>query len=443
MAKFQDLHSSIYFIGKGENSLNIHRKNRLLVFIRILIFFTVTITIYFCIDVFGIVSIPRKYSIASLFYSQVEIIAKGQIMEQTDITKNTNIIKKEKPIAILDSRNKNKIEEDVDLEENITNEEVPARDLLKELQEAESRRESKEEHIEYDENDPKHFYYNQLNDYAKKIYDKLEMNMIGMRTGTYNAEFDLEFNDLLHEEDGSATLDSAFQYAINALTFDNPDLFYIDVTKIYLSTEIRTIAFSKTYRVTVGMNLETNEKYLADGMNDENDVNRAIEEVETIKNNIIEKCKDMDTVDQLKCINDYLIDNVRYDSGNGRNVYNIYGTLIDGKAVCEGYARSVKYILDELNIPCIIACGIGQNSTGTTESHAWNYVYINDNWYALDVTWDDPIIVGEGVYISDNIRYNYFLKGSDVFFKNHFEDGNIVDNSNFKYPEISKTNLEF
>lgn len=424
--------------------MNLHRKNRLLGFIRFLIFFTIAITIYFCVDVFGIVSIPRKYSIASLFYTQVEVIAKGQIMEETDITKNTNIVKRVRPIAVVDSENENKTEDDLGEEENVISEEVPARDLLKELQEAESRREPKEEeHIEYDENDSKHFYYNQLNDYAKKIYDKLESNMIGMKTGTYNAEFDLEFNDLLHEVDGSATLDSAFQYAINALTFDNPDLFYIDVTKIYLSTEIRTIAFSKTYRVTVGMNLETNEKYLADGMNDENDVNHAIEEVENVKNEIIDKCRDMDTIDQIKCINDYLIDNVRYDAGNGRNVYNIYGTLIDGKAVCEGYARSVKYILDELDIPCIIACGIGQNSTGTTESHAWNYVYLNDNWYALDVTWDDPIIMGEGVYISDNIRYNYFLKGSEMFFKNHFEDGNIVDNSNFKYPEISKTNLEF
>ena len=62
------------------------------------------------------------------------------------------------------------------------------------------------------------------------------------------------FNDLLHEDAGMDKLNNSFQLAINALTFDNPDLFYIDVTKVYLLTEITTRAFSKTYRVSIGGN---------------------------------------------------------------------------------------------------------------------------------------------------------------------------------------------
>ena len=64
---------------------------------------------------------------------------------------------------------------------------------------------------------------------------------------------------------------------------------------------------------------------------------------------------------------------------------------------------------------------------------------INDNWYAVDVTWDDPVISGYGK-LTDNIRYKYFLVGSDVFFEDHVEDGNIVEEYYFKYPEISKEN---
>jgi hypothetical protein len=40
----------------------------------IIIFIT---TIYFILDVFGIIQVPNKYSIASLFYSQIEVIATG------------------------------------------------------------------------------------------------------------------------------------------------------------------------------------------------------------------------------------------------------------------------------------------------------------------------------------------------------------------------------
>ena len=46
----------------------------ILVILMILIF---TVTVYFILDVFGIITVPRKYSIASLFYSQIEVIATG------------------------------------------------------------------------------------------------------------------------------------------------------------------------------------------------------------------------------------------------------------------------------------------------------------------------------------------------------------------------------
>ena len=61
---------------------------------------------------------------------------------------------------------------------------------------------------------------------------------------------------------------------------------------------------------------------------------------------------------------------------------------------------------------------------------------LNDKWYAIDVTWDDPIIKGGGV-LSDKLRYQYFLKGADNFLKNHNENGYLSQNSmKFEFPKL-------
>ena len=212
-------------------------------------------------------------------------------------------------------------------------------------------------------------------------------------------------------------------------------MFYIDITKINLITEITTRAFSTTYRISIGGN---GKNYLSEDFDGLSKVNSEISNIENIKNDIISKTGE-DKVENLKIVHDYLVDTIEYDVDAGKNVYNIYGALVDKQAVCEGYARTYKMILDELGIPCIIACGTGRNSSGETESHAWNYVQIDDKWYAVDVTWDDPVIIGNGS-LTDTLKYRYFLVGSDEFFKDHFEDGNIVAEFKFEYPTLSNTN---
>ena len=65
----------------------------------------------------------------------------------------------------------------------------------------------------------------------------------------------------------------------------------------------------------------------------------------------------------------------------------------------------------------------------------WNYVQINDKWYAVDVTWDDPILIGKAT-LSDESRYKYFCRKSD-FNDNHYSDGVIsVNGTKFIYPDL-------
>lgn len=389
----------------------------ILLIVSILIF---CITLYFCLDVFEIIEVPEQYSLVSLFYSKIEVISSNSDLID-------NIIQEEKPKKIVRP------------EKTTLAESAESEEFWSQLEE----QQKNQENIEINETiTPQNFYYEQLDEYAKIIYDELNLHLEELKTGVYTADFGLTFDELLHQETGDETLKNSFQLAINALTFDNPDLFYIDVTKLYLLTEITTRAFSKKYEVSIGPN---GENYLSSSFPNENSVKTAINMIEDEKNNVISKCQNNSVEEKIRVVHDYLVDTIDYDLQAGENIYNVYGALINKKSVCEGYARSFKYIMDDLNIPCIIACGIGKNKSGDAESHAWNYVQIDGIWYAIDVTWDDPVITGPGKISEAKMQENkneYFLKGANKFFEDHFEDGNIVGEANFKYPTLSVTNYE-
>lgn len=93
-----------------------------------------------------------------------------------------------------------------------------------------------------------------------------------------------------------------------------------------------------------------------------------------------------------------------------------------------------------LDIPCIIISGKGINSEGNTENHAWNYVQLNEKWYAIDCTWDDPIIIGPG-FLSNISKYKYFLKGEEEFSQTHLPIGQFTEGGKvFELPVLSSNN---
>lgn len=73
----------------------------------------------------------------------------------------------------------------------------------------------------------------------------------------------------------------------------------------------------------------------------------------------------------------------------GEQVYSAYGALVDGDAVCQGYALAYKAILSQMGIGCITVSSESMN-------HMWNLVYLDGAWYHVDVTWDDPTPDVEG-----------------------------------------------
>lgn len=62
---------------------------------------------------------------------------------------------------------------------------------------------------------------------------------------------------------------------------------------------------------------------------------------------------------------------------------------------------------------------------------------LEGKWYAVDCTWDDPIIIGNGK-LTDKSKYRYFLKGSNTMNTDHFANGQFTTNGKeFKYPDLS------
>ena len=283
------------------------------------------------------------------------------------------------------------------------------------------------------------YYYNQLNTYGKTLYNEMYKNIDNLKTGTYVIEYGTVFNDLLNTPNGEETLTDAFQLSINAMLLDHPEIFYLDVTKMYMYTEINKSLIETVYKVSIGPEEGTN--YLLSDFPDQASVLIAEDELNTIAYQITSHF-DGNTYNKIKQAHDYLVENLKYDEeDNLKKSHSVYGALIDKLAVCDGYAKAFKYLLDYMGIHCVQICGTAVNSLNELENHTWNYVYIENTWYAVDSTWDDPIITGGGSLTND-LKYKYFLCGSDKFFSNHTEDGYIVSNGCFAYPVISKTSYQ-
>ena len=282
------------------------------------------------------------------------------------------------------------------------------------------------------------YLYKQLGDDEKIIYEKLYDNKEKLKTGTYKIEFGNIFYDLLSQENGSDKLQEEYQTAIEAFTYDNPDVFYIDVTKMYINIETIQKIFSTKYNVYI--NSAKDPTYLLDGFTSKEQIDQCESQVIAVKNQILNQIAGKNDIEKMRYIHDYLVDTIEYDQKFvEKNIYNIYGALVSKTCVCEGYAKASQYLLNEAGLENIIITGTATNSDGKTENHAWNYVNIDEKWYAIDTTWDDPIIVGGGK-LTNTIRYRYFLKGSSTMNKNHFISTKFTSGGqDFVFPKLSIT----
>lgn len=280
------------------------------------------------------------------------------------------------------------------------------------------------------------YFYSQLGKEAKIIYKAMENHIEDMKTGNYTIELGDVFQELLEKEDGAKQLEQAYQDAWDAISTDYVDLFYIDSSKVRLYTKQTTFWNYSTYTVSIGP--VENANYYAQGYASAQMVEETLANLEAVREEIIAQLTG-DTYQKIEQINEYLVDTITYDETlNQMNTRNIYGAFIEKQVVCEGYAKALKYILDEIKIPCLLVSGTATNTDGNTEDHMWNYVQIGENWYAVDPTWNDPVIVGGGSP-SKNMKRAYLCKGQLTMQKDHVPNGRISQKGMvFHYPTLSQ-----
>lgn len=141
-------------------------------------------------------------------------------------------------------------------------------------------------------------------------------------------------------------------------------------------------------------------------------------------------------VDKLKVIHDYIAKNCAFTK-DGDFPQTIYGALVQGKVQCEGYAKAMGYLCDKAGIENLLIVGTIINN-GSELSHAWNMVKIDNEWYNIDATWDDPT----GHEDNPNyVRYTYFnVPDAEILNKSHFQD---LDLTAFTPPSAKATKANY
>ena len=88
-------------------------------------------------------------------------------------------------------------------------------------------------------------------------------------------------------------------------------------------------------------------------------------------------------------LHDTLASRIEYVT-DAPNAHNLYGAIVEGKAVCEGYAEALQYLLHRVGIEAFLAIGSSVNPTsGVSEGHEWSYAKLDGAWTHIDLTWDD------------------------------------------------------
>lgn len=234
----------------------------------------------------------------------------------------------------------------------------------------------------------------------KPIYEFIKEALI-------NAEVEINLSGY-KESNSSEEIFNLVEKIVN----ENPLILYYRGCE-YWSNGILKLQYSKDKKVIFNHRKEINKK------------------VDYIISNVI--TNNMSDFEKEKVIHDYIINNSKYDEDYILSIkvsnesYSPYGVLIKGKGVCEGYAKAMKLIMDKINIECIIVVGKANKT-----DHAWNMIKLDNNYYHVDLTWDDPVTNDS----SDILSYDYFNINDKDMRKDHIWDKNnypICNSTKYNY----------
>lgn len=236
--------------------------------------------------------------------------------------------------------------------------------------------------------------YNQLGNGAKKFYDALGR---AFTDGTIlDGDVDLVADGTVTAGEieayaaGDKTVMANFAAARDAFMLDNPELFYVDFDAVALNLGQK----GNTYTATLGVRRSANGLLL--GFADKSAVTAAKTEFQTVITDLTAQVSGAKTVaDKIVLANKLVCEKASYSfQADGSAVQQAqirtaYGALVNGYAVCEGYARALKVLLERQNIPSVEVQGYVADDNGGLQPHAWLHVKVDGKWYLVDPTFND------------------------------------------------------
>ncbi len=163
---------------------------------------------------------------------------------------------------------------------------------------------------------------------------------------------------------------------------------------------------------------------------------KALSKVQETKNEILEGIKGNDKLTEVEkalLIHDRLALTCEYDfdslkRADKNNIYNLYGTLVEGKAVCQGYALAYDYLLEEIGMESYVC-------SSNYLKHAWNIITVDGVPYHVDVTWDDLNWSNDTTAgVMGGVAHNNFLKSTrGIINTGHYANDFDSYPSNTKY----------
>ena len=117
--------------------------------------------------------------------------------------------------------------------------------------------------------------------------------------------------------------------------------------------------------------------------------------------------------EKAKYVFEILVQNVDYDASSENN-QNIISTFLNRATVCQGYACGTQYLLRLLGIQSAIVTG---NANG--ESHAWNLVRLDGDYYFMDTTWGNSRYLDSSSQTEKYVNYNYLAVTKEEIEKTH------------------------
>ncbi len=195
---------------------------------------------------------------------------------------------------------------------------------------------------------------------------------------------------------------NAIEKVSTCVLLDHPEIFYSDgysYEQYLFAGNIQKIAYSPNYTMT------------SEQVSQQEDM---IEQA--VGSYLSELPQNATDYDKVKYVYEMVILNTEYNLEAPDN-QNICSVFLGRESVCLGYAKAVQYLLRQVDVEATIITG----SVITGESHAWNLVRVDGQYYYLDATWGDASYTGTGgdETALSSINYDYLCITTQDILKTH------------------------